>query len=143
MSVSDNSRFPCTLAYFYISWAATRTHDLGVLLRSILAQVSSDDRFTPQLQALYTENEKRVVNYDDMFNRLRNVLTNIDAQSLGLDGTRNDDHVEPVILVFDALDEVPYGPLRDAILDFLSKLIKLNLRCPPNPSDKPARGRYQ
>ena len=129
MSKSGSPRFQCTLAYFYISWAATRTHDLGVLLRSILAQVSSDDRFTHQLQALYTENEQRVVNRDDMFDILRNVLTNIDAQSLGLEGRQNDHNVEPVILVCDALDEVPYGPLRDAILDFLSKLTELNLRC--------------
>lgn len=64
-----------------------------------------------------------------MFDTLCNVLTDIDAHFLGLGDTSNEHNVEPIILILDALDEVPYGPFRDAILDFLAKLTELNLRC--------------
>ena len=118
-----------TVAYFYISWADARTHDLGVILRSILAQVALDDRFIHELEALRKDNDKRVVNRDDMFIRLRSALTKIEAQANGMNGKSDTPNTAPVFLVLDALDEVPYGPLRDNILDFLAELTRLKIRC--------------
>ena len=128
-TTSSDSLSQGTMAYFYISWADARTQDLGVILRSILAQVALDDRFTHELEALSMDNEKRIVNRDDMFIRFRNALTKIDAQSNGMNDTSDAPDTAPIFLVLDALDEVPYGPLRDKILDFLAELTKLNLRC--------------
>ena len=128
-TIPDNSLSQGTMAYFYVSWADASTHDIGVILRSILAQVALDDRFTHELEALRKDNDKRVVNRDDMFIRLRNALTKIEAQSNGMNGTSDAPNMAPIFLILDALDEVPYGPLRDVILDFIAELTKLKLRC--------------
>ena len=118
----------CTTAYFYFSWDNSDSHDLGILLRCILAQLASDSRFLARLDILKREGEKRVLNRDDMFKALLDMMSSISAGSapVNLDDTHK---AVPIVLVFDALDEVPFGAQRDAILDFLNDLSIARIDC--------------
>ena len=118
----------CTTAYFYFSWDNTDSHDLGILLKSILAQLVSDSRFLARLDILKQEGDKRVINRDDTFEALLEVMSSITSESAREDSDGTFKAV-PVVLVFDALDEVPFGAQRDAILDFLNDLSIAKLNC--------------
>ena len=118
----------CTTAYFYFSWDSSDSHDLGILLKCILAQLASDSRFLARLDILKQEGEKRVLNRDDMFKALLEVMSSISSES-ALENSDDTYKAVPVVLVFDALDEVPFGAQRDAILDFLNDLSTAKPNC--------------
>ena len=122
-------RIQCALAHFYFSWDSRESHDLGVILRSNLAQATSDSPFVDQLEALQRKSDERVINRDDMLKTLREILSKISAGPAS-DATNDllshQEHCNPLVLVLDALDEIPFGPQRDAILDFLTQLAASN-----------------
>lgn len=118
----------CTTAYFYFSWDSSESHDLGTVLGCILAQLASDSRFLPRLEILKQEGDRRVLNRDDMFKALLEGLSS--ASSGSSQGPSNHtDVTAPIVLVLDALDEIPFGTQRDAILDFLKDLSAARLAC--------------
>lgn len=126
----------CTLAYFYFTWNDTKAHDFGTFLRSILAQLAQDERFIDHLENLFQESKKRVLNRGDMLNVLLTCIESIQPADLSYSGLTDPYSIglsrsliqRPVFLIFDALDEVPYGPQRDEILSFLSRLAECDAK---------------
>lgn len=115
----------CELAYAYISWDDQTTHDLGTLIRAFLSQLSGIAAISSQLTRLYTENQKRVLNRDDIKDCLITAIRQLSA-----DSSKNkvkDEGMDQsfVVIVLDALDEVPFGSLRDDVLDLLLQLTEL------------------
>ena len=119
---------PCTTAYFYFSWDSTDSHDLGIMLKCILAQLASDSRFLTPLDNLRKESEKTILTRDDLCRTLLDVLSTISSKSAH--ENLDDRHEAPLIaLVFDALDEIPFGSHRDMVLDFLKTLSTARPSC--------------
>ena len=118
----------CTIAYFYFSWDSPDSHDLGIMLKCILAQLASDSRFLAPLDSLREEGEKRVLTRHHMCKTLLDVLSTISSKSAP--ESLDDSHEAPlIVLVFDALDEVPFGSQRDVVLDFLKTLSTAKPSC--------------
>ena len=113
------------LAYAYISWDNRTTHDLGTLIRAFLAQLSGIPIISSQLTKLFTEGQRRALNRDDLTNCLIGAIRQLSA-----DGTKNKGNDEGmgqkhIVIVLDALDEVPFGPSRDDFLELLLQLTEL------------------
>lgn len=117
-----------TTAYFYFSWDNADSHDLGIVLRCILAQLTSDSRFLARLEALKEEGERRVLNRDDMYKALLEALCGIPLE-YAVEHSDNSYKTAPVVLIFDALDEIPFGGPRDAIIDLLNSLATVQPVC--------------
>ena len=95
------------------------------MLKCILAQLASDSRFLAPLDSLREEGEKRVVTRHHLCKTLLDVLSSISSKP----APGNLDHVHDgslIVLVFDALDEIPFGSQRDVVLDFLKTLSMAN-----------------
>ena len=98
------------------------------MLKCILAQLASDSRFLAPLDSLREEGEKRVVTRHHLCKTLLDVLSSISSKP----APGNLDHVHDgslIVLVFDALDEIPFGSQRDVVLDFLKTLSMAKPSC--------------
>ena len=115
----------CELAYAYISWDDQTTHDLGTLIRAFLAQLSGIAIVSSQLTKLYTESQKRVLNRDDITDCLISAIRQLSGDGPKNKGNDEGMGQEYIVIVLDALDEVPFGPLRDDVLDLLLQLTEL------------------
>ena len=126
--LQNTTEHPCTLAYFYSSWDNPASHDLDVILSCILSQYASDSRFVSRLEILKKEGEKRVLDSADKFRVLLEVLSEVSARARS---TNVDDGQEamPIILIMDALDEIPFGAQRDSVIEFLSDIAAAQLCC--------------
>ena len=78
-----------------------------------------------QLTRLYTESQERVLNCDDLTNCLISAIRQLSADGLEKKGKDEGMDQTFVVIVLDALDEVPFGPLRDDVLDLLLQLTQL------------------
>ena len=94
-------------AYVYFSLGSLDSYDLDILLKCILVQLASGSRSLAHLDILKQEGERKVLNRHGMFKALLEVVSSISSES-----APEMDHIcqaVPVVLVFEALDEVPFG----------------------------------
>ena len=123
---SDNH--PYTVAYFYSSWDNPASHNLSVILSCLLSQFAFDSRFVSRLETLKKKSEKRSLVSNDYLRVLLEVLSEFSSRTK-FDTSDDDQEMSPIVLVLDALDEVPFGAQRDAVIQFLSDLAAAQLPC--------------
>lgn len=125
LKVSDGPSSGCELAYAYISWNDQTTHDIGTLVRAFLAQLSGNPTILAQITRLHTESQRRVLNRDDITDCLMSAIRQLSGDDLRNKGSDNGMEPTSLVLVLDGLDEVPFGLLRDDLLDLLLQLAEL------------------
>ena len=78
-----------------------------------------------ELTKLYTESQKRVLNRDDTTDCLISAIRQLSGHGPSNKGNDEGMGRKYIVIVLDALDEVPFGPLRDDVLDLLLQLTEL------------------
>ncbi|KAE9575340.1 hypothetical protein CGMCC3_g8561 [Colletotrichum fructicola] len=111
---SDNPR----LAYYYFAFDNIPIHDIDLLLRSLICQLWRDSDTAPELGALYSRNfpsrPSRKELRTTLLSMLRRIAGNPDnAQTSPSERPNN------VFIIFDGLDEIPQGSLRDSIIEII------------------------
>ena len=127
------------LAYFYFSFQDDNRQDLGALLKVFIAQLCPPNSVFPELRRLYDKCHQRYPPGAPSDSDLRSTFVSIIAGlSSGTALTESPESqrdgniaksvtTSETFLVIDALDEIPFGPQRDRVLDLLTELSALNL----------------
>jgi hypothetical protein len=111
------------LAYFYFSFDNALEQDLSTVLRSIIWQICTDGEIPFALQTLFQKGYTTRLNTLELRSLLKAILQgdgNLQGSALDIYGTPVQN--KETFLVFDGLDEIPYGPHREAILELLDDL---------------------
>ena len=82
----------------------------------------------PRLEALKKESEKRTLDSIDLSKALITTLAEISSNGT-LDARERDQEIAPIVIILDALDEIPFGFQRDAMIEFLNDLAAAHLGC--------------
>jgi hypothetical protein len=109
------------LAYFH--FAFDNTFDVSILIRSILCQICADRDIPAELRILFREKYPAKPSTPTLRATLRSILRS-DGGDIGhLQILASGPHqIRETYFVFDGLDEIPHGELREDILGLLSDL---------------------
>ncbi|KUJ17138.1 uncharacterized protein LY89DRAFT_669553 [Mollisia scopiformis] len=124
------------LVYFYFTFDDVQKQDLGVFLRSALEQLCPRDGILPQVEDLYQRCEPDPPSTFELqqtfLQTLRSVSKSNTQSSHAGDSKSHEESscngTRHTYIVLDGLDEVQYGPKRNAILKLLRMISALDLR---------------
>ncbi|MCJ1388748.1 hypothetical protein MMC18_001597 [Xylographa bjoerkii] len=128
------------LLFFYFSFRDSSVQPLAALLRSFISQLCPPDYILPQLRQVYNECRKIYPPKSASTSELQALLLSIlqdkrekhqelersEACFIMKDG-RESLRRGDVYIIVDALDEIPFGPQRDKILDLFQILTTLDI----------------
>lgn len=108
-------------AYFYCLYRKGAQHDLAPILQSFIAQLCPSDYIPTALQSLYERLNNKFPPGIPSDAKLKETLLAIIHEHGANTGARTTGSRDVFILI-DALDELPLGTSRDAIIQFLDEL---------------------
>jgi len=114
---------PHHMAYFYFSFDDAPSQDLGTFLRSIIAQLCPREEIPPELRLLFAWHYPARPSCKDLRTTLISILKRLGSKPDNLmDSVTNTERIGETFLIFDGLDEIPYGSQRDNILEVLGEI---------------------
>ena len=126
LSPENKKARPDQLIYFYFSFDDALHQDLEALLKSIITQLCPKDDVLAELRELFQNRYPTKPSSKDLRSTLMSSLNRLYRIPENLwDYTTNTQRVPEIYLVFDGLDEIPYGNLRNDVLELLSEMSSL------------------
>ena len=114
---------PHHVAYFYFSFHDGSDQILAVLLRSLISQLCPKEKVDPVIQILYNRYYPVKPSCGDMRKTLMSMLKSLCGKSEDIFGSiTNAKMTSETYLIFDGLDEIPFGSSRKGVLELLSEI---------------------
>lgn len=126
LSLGNKKARPDQLIYLYFSFDDALHQDLEALLKSIIAQLCPKDDVLAELRRLFQDHYPTKPSSKALRSTLMSSLKRLHRTPENLwDYTTNIESVPEIYLVVDGLDEIPYGRLRNDVLELLSEISSL------------------
>ncbi|KAL2062783.1 hypothetical protein VTL71DRAFT_5855 [Oculimacula yallundae] len=117
-------------AYFYCRFDNGAQHELGPILRALIAQLCNRNPISAPLKQLFDHHNRHfppgVPSDDELKATLLLLLQAMNGETSG-SATGQTPTIEPRYLLFDALDELPLGSSRNNIIAYLNQLATMRI----------------
>lgn len=126
LTLGNKKARPDQLIYFYFSFDDALHQDLEGLLKSIIAQLCPKGDVLAELRRLFQDHYPTKPSSKALRSTLMSSLKRLHRIPENLwDYTTDTESVPETYLVVDGLDEIPYGRMRNDVLELLSEISTL------------------